>query len=284
MSVVTRESMDGLDDMTQDEVRMGSLGPCASRETRDPFSLRQPPRPARRAQLSCALLVILLHLLALLWMNHAPDPITEAKPELVAVRWLAAPKAQDQPKANRAVTAPASPMPAAKPVIPAEVKVKRHPTQASPMPRPAPKLPTKQTTHAKVPSRAPAKPVANPAPPQSSQASQMATAATTSNPRQQTQSAAITVPNFKAAYLRNPAPAYPPLSRRFREEGQVVLRVQVSPQGQAMVVELHASSGHARLDLAAKNTVTQWRFIPAHQGDTAITAWVQIPIIFQLRS
>lgn len=91
-------------------------------------------------------------------------------------------------------------------------------------------------------------------------------------------------PRFDADYLDNPAPAYPGLSRRLREQGQVVLRVLVDPDGQAIEVELRTSSGHDRLDRAARDTVRHWRFVPARQGDRPISAWVLVPISFSLRS
>lgn len=87
---------------------------------------------------------------------------------------------------------------------------------------------------------------------------------------------------FDTDYLRNPAPAYPPLSRRMGEEGKVVLRVSVNPQGTADSVEIRTSSGSPRLDEAAQKTVRNWKFIPAKRGDAAIQSWVLVPIIFKL--
>ncbi len=87
---------------------------------------------------------------------------------------------------------------------------------------------------------------------------------------------------FDADYLRNPAPAYPPLSRRMGEEGKVVLRVSVNPQGTADSVEIKTSSGSPRLDEAAQKTVRNWKFIPAKRGDAAVQSWVLVPIIFKL--
>jgi len=87
---------------------------------------------------------------------------------------------------------------------------------------------------------------------------------------------------FDADYLRNPAPSYPPLSRRMGEEGKVVLRVSVNPQGTADSVEIRTSSGSPRLDEAAQKTVRNWKFIPAKRGDAAIQSWVLVPIIFKL--
>ncbi|MEO8346797.1 MAG: TonB family protein [Betaproteobacteria bacterium] len=93
---------------------------------------------------------------------------------------------------------------------------------------------------------------------------------------------AIVPPNFNAAYLDNPAPAYPPLARRIGEQGRVVLRVLVTAGGAAETVELRTSSGSSRLDQAAIETVKRWRFVPARQGDLAVPAWVLVPITFSL--
>lgn len=93
---------------------------------------------------------------------------------------------------------------------------------------------------------------------------------------------AATQARFDADYLRNPPPPYPPLSRRMGEEGKVVLRVTVSPQGTAEEIEIKASSGSQRLDDAAVNTVKRWKFIPAKRGDVPVQSRVLVPIIFKL--
>lgn len=93
---------------------------------------------------------------------------------------------------------------------------------------------------------------------------------------------AVTQARFDADYLRNPAPHYPPLSKRLGEEGKVILRVAVNPQGAADGVEIKTSSGSQRLDDAALNTVRTWKFIPAKRGDVAVPSWVLVPIIFKL--
>lgn len=91
-------------------------------------------------------------------------------------------------------------------------------------------------------------------------------------------------PRFDAQYLDNPAPSYPSLSRRLREEGTVMLRVYVQPTGLPADIELKQSSGHARLDDVALNTVKRWRFVPARQNDIAVAGWIVVPITFSLRS
>jgi protein TonB len=88
---------------------------------------------------------------------------------------------------------------------------------------------------------------------------------------------------FDADYLRNPPPAYPALSRRMGEEGQVILRVFVSPEGHPAQIDLQRSSGSPRLDLAAREAVSRWQFVAARRGNEAFAAWVRVPIIFKLR-
>ena len=94
--------------------------------------------------------------------------------------------------------------------------------------------------------------------------------------------APVTAARFDAAYLHNPRPDYPPLSRRLGEQGKVLLRVRVSPQGQAAAVDLEKSSNFQRLDEAARQVVAQWRFVPARRGNKAVEATVVVPIIFRL--
>ena len=96
--------------------------------------------------------------------------------------------------------------------------------------------------------------------------------------------AAVTTARFDAAYLQNPRPNYPPLSRRLGEEGKVLLKVRVSASGQPTAVELERSSNFERLDEAARQTVARWRFVPAKRGDEAVEASVIVPIVFRLES
>src|SRR5262249_28760938 len=94
----------------------------------------------------------------------------------------------------------------------------------------------------------------------------------------------VAPPVFDAAYLQNPAPAYPTLSRKLREQGRVILRVLVNPNGTADQVQLQTSSGYARLDESARETVARWKFVPAKRGSETVSDWVRIPINFKLDS
>lgn len=91
-----------------------------------------------------------------------------------------------------------------------------------------------------------------------------------------------TPPSFNAAYLRNPKPAYPRLSKRLGEQGKVLLKVKVSQNGIAEQVHIKNSSGFSRLDTVAQNTVQNWRFTPAQRNGQPISDWVIVPIVFNL--
>lgn len=83
-------------------------------------------------------------------------------------------------------------------------------------------------------------------------------------------------------YLRQPEPRYPPQSRKLREQGLVVLRVLIDERGAASRIEVESSSGHARLDLAAREAVARAAFRPYIEDGLPRRALVLIPIEFSL--
>lgn len=84
------------------------------------------------------------------------------------------------------------------------------------------------------------------------------------------------------AYLKPPAPRYPPDSRRSREQGLVSLRVLIDEKGHAREVRVHRSSGFPRLDEAARLAVTRALFRPYVEAGVARQAIVIVPIEFAL--
>ena len=103
-----------------------------------------------------------------------------------------------------------------------------------------------------------------------------------SSPSQTAVLAPITPAEFDAAYLQNPAPSYPPLSRRMGEQGNIMLRVYVNELGKAETATIKKSSGFDRLDSAAVEAVKNWRFIAAKQHEQLVASWIQVPIKFIL--
>lgn len=93
----------------------------------------------------------------------------------------------------------------------------------------------------------------------------------------------VVLPRSDAAYLNNPAPVYPSLSKRVGEQGRVLLSVFVLASGEAADVRVTTSSGSARLDEAALQAVRRWRFVPAKRGDTPLDFRYTVPIDFLIK-
>jgi protein TonB len=90
-------------------------------------------------------------------------------------------------------------------------------------------------------------------------------------------------PDYQAAYLNNPVPAYPMVARRMGWQGRVVLNVEVLASGLPGQVKLHQSSGHDVLDNAALQAVRGWRFVAARHGGQVVSKWFLVPIPFILK-
>ena len=93
---------------------------------------------------------------------------------------------------------------------------------------------------------------------------------------------AFSLPSSEAHGLNNPKPAYPRVSRRLNEQGQVVIRVFVAADGSAQQGEVKTSSGYDRLDQEALRTVLRWRFVPGQRFGTPEAMWFNVPVNFVL--
>ncbi|MEJ0086192.1 MAG: energy transducer TonB [Pseudomonadota bacterium] len=85
-------------------------------------------------------------------------------------------------------------------------------------------------------------------------------------------------------YVRAPPPVYPRESQRKREHGTVVLRVLVDALGRPAQIQIERSSGHERLDSAARDAVAKFLFRPYEVNGVAKPAQVLIPIGFEPRA
>jgi protein TonB len=221
-----------------------------------PFLFAEPPR-RWRVRIPTLAAVVALHATALfMLMQYAPvgEALGAAVP--IVVNLISPPRVEMAPQ--KPEVDPPKPMP--KPLR----KATTPPIIAAPVEAPSP-----ISVPAPPPEPPPSAATAQPAvPPQAS-------AAAPALP--------VVPPRFNADYLRNPAPAYPPLSRRMGEQGRVLLHVLVTAEGEPERIELRTSSGSARLDGAALGAVKRWKFIPARQGDRPVPAWVLVPISFNLQ-
>lgn len=77
-------------------------------------------------------------------------------------------------------------------------------------------------------------------------------------------------------------PDYPPAAFRAREEGTVLLRVDVDSEGSPTNVSVVRRSGSRELDQAAQEAVLKWKFSPAIQGGKAVASSAEIPVDFSL--
>jgi protein TonB len=95
--------------------------------------------------------------------------------------------------------------------------------------------------------------------------------------------APLVPPRPVSGLATNRKPDYPIDARSRRQEGRVLLRVQVSAVGTATAVEVVSSSGHPMLDQAARAAVQTWHFIPATRAGAAVPAQVEVPIEFRMQ-
>jgi protein TonB len=77
-------------------------------------------------------------------------------------------------------------------------------------------------------------------------------------------------------------PNYPARSRRFNEQGRVLLRVELGEDGRVSGVVVKTSSGFPSLDEAAVNAVKTWRCKSAIQNGVAVRAVALQPFAFIL--
>lgn len=213
--------------------------------------LMAPARPPLRTRFGRILAVALAAHAALLAIEVAPREMPGAM-QRMAVKLIAAGAApQTTP------SAPAEPAARPEPQAPPE-----------PVAMPSPAAPAMTTA---------AVPVTD--------ATAVTTAAAESAPAQEAAAPASEAPTearVDTAYLDNPRPTYPPMSRRLGEQGTVLLRVTVNAQGQATLVAVEKSCGHERLDAAAQVAVRQWRFIAARHGNATVASTVLVPVTFAL--
>ena len=85
------------------------------------------------------------------------------------------------------------------------------------------------------------------------------------------------------ADTRLPAPRYPRESRLRREEGTVILEVDLDAEGSVTAVRVRDDAGYPRLAAAAIDAVNMGRFPPATRNGVPIASTVRIPFRFRLK-
>lgn len=228
---------------------MAPFEPLAFQAASSTSASLEQPKPWRKS-LHWIGLAVLLHMLLLgsIAFIKPPEPIQAPTPFAVEMIDAISKEKPETPK----------PQP----------KVQKRPTPQPPIPVIKTPTPTALTSNKAEPT-----PPANEAPPAKAASEPVPSAGQP-----------VAQPRFDAAYLNNPAPSYPPMSRRLGETGKVFLRVHVQPTGLPDQLEIRTSSGFPRLDNAALEAVKRWRFIAAKQGNDTVAAWVVVPVSFSLEN
>ncbi|WP_447968876.1 energy transducer TonB [Nitrospira sp. M1] len=77
-------------------------------------------------------------------------------------------------------------------------------------------------------------------------------------------------------------PPYPRFAREQGWEGITILRISIESDGSVTSAKTQKSSGYPILDESAVQTVTQWIFAPAKNGEFDVASTVDLPIRFDL--
>jgi len=208
--------------------------------------------PVQRTTATVVLCVVALHVLAIACLLLSPRTTAIDNQQSIAMEMVLAPISNSPPKAETATPK----------AVPATLN-----TPAVPAPSLAHALATRnaETFASASATNASATPAAAPA--QTGQAKG---------------APAFSLPSSEAHGLNNPKPAYPRVSRRLNEQGQVLIRVFVAADGSPQQGEIKTSSGFDRLDQEALRTVMRWRFLPGQRFGTPEAMWFNVPVNFVL--
>ena len=272
---------------------------------------RLPAPPARGPRVPVALSLALhgLAIVPLLLAGTSGSSASEDQPAALMVELsLAAPTAGPAAEADQPEALPEPQQPPEPPTPPVEQ------TEATPEPEPEPPPPPQEVAAVEPeikldlpppdepppPTAAEMKPVAppKPNPPQPKPAAAprpTAQAAVTKAPspdlgnasvtqQQAASSSSLVVFEGKPRFRIPPTPAvYPSRSIELGQQGEVMVRVRLEPDGAAAEIVLWRSSNFPLLDRAALTAVRGWHFLPALRDGRPVAAWVEIPVRFHLR-
>ena len=88
--------------------------------------------------------------------------------------------------------------------------------------------------------------------------------------------------NFPISDLHNPSPEYPEMAIFLGYQGNAIVRIKVSAKGLSQGVEILRSSGHKILDEAVTKALKKWRFTPSKPGNAPMANSVVISVIYIL--
>ena len=82
----------------------------------------------------------------------------------------------------------------------------------------------------------------------------------------------------------SPKPPYPLTAFKAKQEGKVVLELEVLEDGAVGQVRLAQSSTVESLDESALTTVKKWKYSPAQKGGQIVKQWIRVSILFEVKS
>jgi TonB family protein len=83
--------------------------------------------------------------------------------------------------------------------------------------------------------------------------------------------------------IDGPKPHYPIVSRRLREEGEVLVRLCIGSSGEVEKTQIQKSSGYRNLDHSALNALSKWRFLASSQLlNSSFAECFRFPVRFTL--
>ncbi|MGE8636224.1 MAG: energy transducer TonB [Achromobacter piechaudii] len=242
------------------------------------------------------LAVVALHAAVIGAIFMAPEHRPELEqPEAVMVSLIDAPvpqvaKAEPTPEPPQPVVEPPpEPQPEVEPDPEPEPELKPEPepepepvVEKPPMPAPKPKPKPKPKPQPKPQPKQEVKPETPPV--QTPPAGAVDGAQASQSPQQgppPDQPVLVSSIEFQGA---RPMPTYPMASRRMREEGRVLVLVEINTQGLVERATIDTSSGFSRLDESALAAARKAKFKPYTRNGVAYPAKAKIPFDFVMRN
>lgn len=253
------------------------------------FGWSSSPQSPLGLRIGAAGVVVAVHIAVVAAIMWAPaEPLEQLEPDAVMVSMIDAPMpemAKAEPASapqQTAQEAQPEPLPEKEPELEPgpepEPVVEKAPEPAS-KPKPKPKLQSKPKAQQAPKQETEPKPESVDAPPSGNPEGADA-------PKGAAQGPVSNEPvmlSSNVAYLGG-KPTYPAASRRMREEGRVVVLVDINTEGIVERARIDTTSGYTRLDEAALAAARTARFKPLTRNGVAYSARAKLPFDFVLRN
>jgi protein TonB len=96
--------------------------------------------------------------------------------------------------------------------------------------------------------------------------------------------APMVAPDVGPRATSSPKPPYPLTAFKAKQEGRVVLELEVLEDGTVGQVRLAKSSDFDSLDASALATVKKWKYSPAQKSGQIVKQWIRVSILFEVKA